>query len=166
MRCKTRGQELLGAIATILVSLALTTLLDPASAAPQQPVNNGLTRRTYEAAGLGVELEINKIILDNKGKTLTPGEREKIKGAEITPVDFKGDPKTNWELTAETGLGDSKIYPEAIVSGIKNKLGGEKTKEIGQEIHKYFVRLPTRYFYAPFTILADFSFFADSLGAM
>ncbi len=154
MRFKTRGERPLGAIATLFVSLALTTLLHLASAAPQQLVSNGLARRASgDDPGLGIELEMGQISLENNAKDWTPEDREKLKGAEMIPIDFAGDKKTNWKLTAETGGAGINVFPEAIVDGLKNKVGEKKTKGIGEEIFKFFVRSLSRFFLRPSTIL-------------
>jgi hypothetical protein len=58
---------------------------------------------------------------------------------------------TDWELTAELG---QPIFPEAIVDGTKNKVGGHATASIGAEILKYFVCLPS--VTPPIFLLADY----------
>lgn len=79
-----------------MASLVLTTLLGPVSATPQQLVSNGISRRASgDAPGLGVELEMGRILLENDAKPWTPEDRENIKGAELIPIGFIGDKKTN-----------------------------------------------------------------------
>lgn len=69
MRPKTQGHRLLSAIVTLLASLVLTTLLGRVSATPQQLVSNGISRRASgDAPGLGVELEMGRILLENDAK--------------------------------------------------------------------------------------------------
>ena len=68
----------------------------------------------------------------------------------MTPIGYNGGPKTDWSLTAELG---KPIFPEAIVDGLKNKVGGHKTASIGGEILKYFVRLPL--YTPPVSFLTD-----------
>ncbi|KAF2251489.1 hypothetical protein BU26DRAFT_563426 [Trematosphaeria pertusa] len=77
---------------------------------------------------------MGRVVIEGKRK-LTVEEREEVKGAVMIPVDYDADPKTNWELTAEIG---TSIFPEAIVDGLKNKVGDRKTKGIGEEILKFF----------------------------
>jgi len=151
MRFKTRGQKLLGAIPPLLVLFVLTTLLDPVLAAPQQSISNGLARRADDHPGLGVELEMGNILLKNDAK-LSEEDLEKLKGAEIIPIGFAGDPKTNWKLTAEISLSSNFLFPEAIVDGVKNKVGEKKSKGIGEEIFNFlYVYLSA--ILRPFTIL-------------
>lgn len=141
MRFAIRDRRPLGAIATFLASLAFTIPLHPASAAPQRPASNGLApRASGDDPGLGVELEMGRIQLESSAGALTPEDRENLKGAEIIPIGFAGDEKTNWMLTAEISGGLNTVIPEAIVDGTKNKVGEKKTKGIGEEIFKYFVR--------------------------
>ncbi|KAF2177168.1 hypothetical protein K469DRAFT_810131 [Zopfia rhizophila CBS 207.26] len=134
MLFEIRYRKLFGVTATLWVLFAFTAFLNPTSAAPQQLFGNGLSRRAGEAPGIGVELEMGKIVIEGKRK-LTEDEREKIKGAVMIPIDYDGAPKTNWELTAEIG---TSIFPEAIVDGLKNKVGDRKTKGIGEEIFNFF----------------------------
>jgi hypothetical protein len=163
MLSEIRCQKLFGATAILWVLFAFTTLLDPASAAPQQLFGNELSRRTGNTPGIGVELEMGKIVIEGKGK-LTAEEQEKIKGAEMIPIGFAGGVKTNWELTAE--IGTFQVFPEAIVDGLKNKVGGQKTKGIGEEIFNFFVCLPIPLFTPPIAFLADSSSSTERLGAM
>lgn len=82
-----------------------------------------------------MEIEIGSIVI--QGKERLEGEkREKVKGALMEPVGFASGPKNNWKLTVDVGT--SGVYPEAIVDGLKNKVGGGKTKAIGEEIFKFF----------------------------
>jgi hypothetical protein len=115
--------------------LVFIAFLKSASAAPQLS-NRTLFRRAGEPPGIGVEIEISGI-QPRPNRVPTAEEREKIKGAIMTPVGYTGEPKTNWELTAE--LGTSTIYVEAIVDGLKNKVGHRKTGLIGDEILDYVV---------------------------
>jgi len=94
MLSEIRNQKLFRATATLWVLLALTTFIDLASSAPQQLYGNGISRRASSAPGIGVEVEMEKIVIEGK-KKLTEEEREKIKGAEIIPIGFAGGPKTN-----------------------------------------------------------------------
>ncbi|KAI9712003.1 MAG: hypothetical protein M1820_001711 [Bogoriella megaspora] len=130
-----RGQNFFGVTTTLWVLFAFTTFLHLASAAPQQLSGNGLFRRTDEAAGLGVEVEMGMIVIKGK-EDLTVEQREKIKGAEMIPIGYATGAKTNWDLTAE--IGPLQVFPEAIVDGLKNKVGEHKTKSIGEEIFKFF----------------------------
>jgi hypothetical protein len=133
------------------VLFAFTTFLGPISAAPTHHIRDGLARR-IDKPGIGVELEIKNINIVGPGRPLTGGKREAIKGAVIMPVGFVGAPKLNWVLTAE--VGDSDILPEAIVDGLKNKVGDRKTGAIGEQIYQFFVCLPTLLVAnAPFLVL-------------
>lgn len=163
MLSEIRGQKLFRAIATLWLLFAFTTFLDLASAAPQQLFSNGLSRRMGNAPGIGVELEMGKIVIKGKEK-LTAEQREKIKGAEMIPIGFAGDAKTNWKLTAE--LGFPELMPEAIVDGLKNKVGERKTKGIGEAIFKFFVCLAIPLIAPPIAFLTDSFFPIGRLGAM
>jgi len=57
----------------------------------------------------------------------------------MTSAGFAGTPKLNWALTTE--VGDSIVLPEAVVDGLKSKVGDLKTKVIGEQIYQFFVRL-------------------------
>lgn len=96
---------------------------------------------------------MGRVVIEGKRK-LTVEEREEVKGAVMIPVDYDADPKTNWELTAEIG---TSIFPEAIVDGLKNKVGDRKTKGIGEEILKFFVCLPIPLVAPHIAFLADSS---------
>jgi hypothetical protein len=163
MLSNIRGQKLFGATATLWVLFAFTIFLDLASALPQQLFSNGLSRRTSNAPGIGVELEMGKIVIEGKQK-LTAEKREKIKGAEMIPTGFAGGPKTNWELTAE--VGPLQVMPEAVVDGLKNKVGDHKMKGIGDEIFKFFVFLLNPLVTPPIAFIADSSSPTGKLGAM
>lgn len=143
MRLFVQDPGILGAFATFLAFSTLTTLPRLVSAAPKQPTTKPLTPRARENdPGLGVELEISSIrIKTNVAGTRTREDWEDLKGKTIIPKGFTGDPKTNWEVTAETYQGPENfmIYPEAIVDGTEYKLGSLQTKSIGAEIVKYFV---------------------------
>lgn len=163
MLFEIRSRQLFGATATLWVLFAFAIFLDSISAAPQQLFGNGISRRTGNAPGLGVELEMARILIQGKD-TLTPEQREDVKGSEMTPICFAGGPKTNWELTAE--VNPTWIYPEAIVDGLTNMVGDHKTAGIGEEIFKFFVGLPTRIVISPIAFIADLSSSAGRLGAM
>ncbi|KAH6638135.1 hypothetical protein C7974DRAFT_423057 [Boeremia exigua] len=117
------------------VFFVFTILLGYASATPLHHARNELIRRAVKP-GIGVELEIRNINIVGPGKPLVGEKREAIKGAVMTPVGFAGAPKLNWALTAE--VGESNILPEAIVDGIKNKVGDHQTKVIGDQIFQFF----------------------------
>ena len=121
------------------VLFVFTIIFRPASAAPLHLARDGLARRAGKP-GIGVELEMKNINIIGPGKQLVGGKREAIKGAVMTPVGFAGAPKLNWALTAE--VGDSNVLPEAIVDGLKNKVGDLKTKVIGEQIYQFFVSAP------------------------
>lgn len=162
MLSNIRYRKLYGVTAILWVLFAFTAFLNPTSAAPQQLFGNGLSRRAGTAPGIGVEIEAGNIVIEGKRK-LEDAEREKIKGAVMTPIDYKGDPKTNWKLTAE--LGKFGIFPEAIVDGETNKVGAGKTKGIGGEIFNFFVWLPTPRVAPHIAFLAD-SFSIGRVAAM
>ena len=135
---ETRGQTFFGATATFWAFFAFTIFLGSVWAAPQHLFENELSQRAESAAGIGVELEVRRVIIVSDA--LTSEQRAVIRGAEIKPVDFAGSPMTNWKLTAEYGVEGFK--PEVIVDGLKNKVGEHKTKGIGEEIFKFFVCFP------------------------
>lgn len=93
MLFEIQGQKLFGATATLWVLFVFTIFLDPISAAPQQPFGDGLSRRTGNAPGLGVELELGSIVIVGKNK-LTTEQRDKIKGSEMILIGFAGAAKT------------------------------------------------------------------------
>jgi hypothetical protein len=128
------GRKLFRTTLVLWVLLAFTTFLGPTSAAPTHHIRDSLARRT-DKPGIGVELEIKNVNIVGPGRPLTAGKREAIKGAVMTPVGFAGAPKLNWVLTAE--VGDSNILPEAIVDGLKNKVGDRKTGVIGEQIYQF-----------------------------
>jgi hypothetical protein len=140
MVSRMRSQKFFAATTILWVLFAFISFLDQVSPAPNQQRNTGLSRRAG-TPGLGVELEFSPITITTKG-TLSKDDQEKIKGAELTPVGFAGEPKTNWKLTAEIPSDGtrSSVFPEAIVDGLLNKVGDHKTKGIGQAITKFFVR--------------------------
>ncbi|KAF2431039.1 hypothetical protein EJ08DRAFT_696718 [Tothia fuscella] len=135
------AQKAFRTTALLWVLFVFTTFLNPGFAAPQPIHGLKLSPRVLRgtnannAPGLGIEIEQGSIVIVGKRK-LTPEEREKIKGAEITPIGFAGGAKTNWKLTAE--LGAPELFPEAIVDGTKNMVGDHETAGIGEEIYKYF----------------------------
>jgi hypothetical protein len=128
-----------GSLAILWVLFAFLFFLDPVSASTNQQPRPGISRRAG-TPGLGVELELDGIYIQPK-KRISIEDEFKTKGAELTPVGFAGDAKINWKLTAETPGSTSPIsvFPEAIIDGLRNKVGDHKTKSIGQAITKYFV---------------------------
>jgi hypothetical protein len=118
--------------------LVFTVSLKPAYAAPQQLFNYGISQRADNTPGIGVEVEMGNIQIHGNAN-LEGEKREKIKGAEMTPNNMAVVPKTNWKLTAEVGR--EQIMAEAIVDGLKNKVGSGTTKAIGVEIYNFFVCL-------------------------
>lgn len=129
MHHRSRDLSLLGVLAAFLASLAATRLFNPVL-----PGSDRIPRAPGNAPGLGVELEVVTIQLDTRGQDWTPELREKLKGAEILPVDFVGSPKINWMLTAEVGGTGDSLSTEAIVDGTRNMVGKKETKAIGEEI--------------------------------
>jgi hypothetical protein len=130
------GPKFFGATFVLWVFFAFTILLGRTTAAPIRHVRDGIVRRT-DVPGIGVELEIGGITILGSGRPLTGGKREAIKGAVMTPVGFVGAPKLNWLPTAE--IAGSRIIPEVIVDGLKNKVGDHKTGVIGEQIYQFFV---------------------------
>lgn len=146
MLFEARHQKLYGATAILWNLFVFAAFFDRTSAIPQQQSRNRLSPRADHTPGLGVELETGSIVIqrpkDNNGKdppALTPEQRDKIKGAEMTPIGFDWGSKTNWKLTAEPG--SPELLPESIVDGLKNKVGDHKTASIGGEIYKFYVCL-------------------------
>ncbi len=142
MHFTPQGPGSLRSISSFLAVLALTgpihsVLAIPASAAA--PHN----KRALDVPGLGVELEIARIVYDPKGKKyedMSPDRREQLKGAIITPIGFgKDHPKQNWDITAEIS-GTNKPFTEIILNGKKNEIGKHGTEKLGEQITKYMVR--------------------------
>jgi hypothetical protein len=119
------------------VLFTVTIFFDPVSSVSQRKYGNGLARRANKA-GIGVEVEFGDFTIEAK-TALTSEQLEKIKGAEMIPVDFDGGRKTNWVLTAEIAGGSKALMPEAIVDGLKNEVGGHQTGDIGKEIFTFLV---------------------------
>ena len=91
------------ATATFLALLTLSTLSYPASAVPKPLDKDSLSpRASGDQPGLGIELEVTSIRIVSNGNDWTEEDREKLKGSKVIPIEFAGDPKTNWTLTAET----------------------------------------------------------------
>lgn len=130
------GRKLLRPTFILWALFAFTFLFGPASAVPFHGIRDGLTRRA-DKPGMGVELEIKNINIIGTGPPLKGEKREAIKGAIMTPIGYAGAPKLNWVLTAE--VGESNILPEAIVDGLKNKVGDLKSRAIGEQIYQFFV---------------------------
>jgi hypothetical protein len=129
------GRKLLRPTFILWALFAFTFLFGPASAVPFHRIRDGLTPRA-DKPGMGVELEIKNINIIGPSP-LVGEKREAIKGAIMTPIGYAGVPKLNWVLTAE--VGDSNILPEAIVDGLRNKVGDLKSKAIGEQIYQFFV---------------------------
>ncbi|KAI9660364.1 MAG: hypothetical protein M1821_009714 [Bathelium mastoideum] len=163
MLSEIRGRKIFGTTVALWLLFVFTTFLDPAWCAPQQLFDNGLSRRTDDSPGLGVEVEMGKIVIAGKEK-LTAEQKKRIKGAQMIPIGFAGAAKTDWELTAD--IGPLQVMPEAIVDGRKNKLRDRRTKGIGEEIFKFFVWLSIPLSDPPITFIADSSSSAGRLGAM
>lgn len=130
-----QGRSLFISTATLWVLFLFTTFLNPTLALPSPSLIGDLVYLTT-SAGLGVELEMGRVVIQGKRK-LTAEEREKIKGAEMTPIGFGNGGKTKWKLTAE--LGSPELLPEAIIDGLVNKVGDHNTKSIGEEVYHFFV---------------------------
>ncbi|KAL8724634.1 MAG: hypothetical protein Q9166_007844 [cf. Caloplaca sp. 2 TL-2023] len=128
---RARYQGPFGAIVAFLASFAITTQVHPTTA------GHGLAPRGIASdVGLGVELGVGRNSLENNARDWTPEDRENLKGAELIPIDFLGNPKTKWVL--ETGGPGITLIPEAIVDGTKNMVGERQTKGIGEEIFQFF----------------------------
>jgi len=95
------GRKLYGAIATIWALFVITIFFSPALAAPPHLVGNWLSLRANEAPGIGVELELGKVVIKAVGKELTDAQMELIKGEPITPVAEGLVFGKNWQLTLD-----------------------------------------------------------------
>jgi hypothetical protein len=137
---RVRYRHLFGITATLCGLFIFVAFLNPTLAAPQQLVRRELSRRVGEAPGIGIEIEVNTIVIRTSKKELTAEELEEIKGREMTAVGHDPRPKTNWQLTAEYARRD--IYPEAIVDGRSTKVGEGRSAHIGRQIFEYFVGIP------------------------
>ncbi len=142
MHFAPQGPGSFRSISSFLAVLALTgpihsVLAIPASiAAPHK-------KRAFDVPGLGVELEMARIVYDPLGKKyedMEPDRREQLKGAVITPIGFGRDhPKENWDVTAEIS-GTNKPFTEVITDGRKNEIGKHGTARVGEQITTYMVR--------------------------
>src|SRR3990170_3627855 len=128
MFSEVRCRKLFNGTSTLWVLFAFIAFLNVAGAIPQSQSGITLSRRAAEPPGIGVEFEYSKITIkrgaDGRG-TISSELKEQLKGRKLTPIDYPGgEPKkNNWELTVELGRAADTLFPEAIIDGLKNKVG-------------------------------------------
>ncbi|KAK4690181.1 hypothetical protein P7C71_g6540, partial [Lecanoromycetidae sp. Uapishka_2] len=124
-------------ISTIWMALAVAIPVQSILAAPQLVLSNGLNA-PFEAPGLGIELELVTLTYASTTRPwdqIDTAGKEALKGARLIPTGFAGGTQTNWKLTSE--ISPANLMTEIIVDGQKNKVGGDASRRIGQEIVEY-----------------------------
>jgi len=131
-----RGPRLHAALASVWMLTASMGLIYPALVGSSPIFANNIN------VGIGVELELGWMQMHMREGTrpFTLDQQEHLKGSKMTPTNFHGKPKTDWELTADL-TSDKGIIPEVIVDGRIVKVGDGKLGAIGKEISDFFVSL-------------------------